>query len=358
MNRWLKIFALIGLVGCPLPAVKAWNAEGHMGVAQLAYNHLNPIAKAKCDALIAVNLGTFSSAATSTFVTASVWADDFKSALGTSNWHYIDLPFSLDGTTTNGFVPPSFDVVQAINLCVTNLQNPALTQSNQAVCLRYLLHFIGDIQQPLHCSTAVFAAKPAGDAGGNGFGLVGTWSNLHFLWDDGGGVLLDSLPRPLSAASQNLLNTRVATIEADYPYDYTTNVGTLPNPLAWAQEGKGIAQTVCYVGITRNSTPSSAYLTTAMSTTEQRLAQGGHRLADLLNTLYPPNAIVLNLPRLMSGNLAFSWNTSTGGVYQVQWKPSLTSATWTVLTNLTATGGSLSFTDSVTSAQRFYRIAQ
>ena len=35
----------------------------------------------------------------------------YKSQLNTGTWHYIDLPFSLDGTSTNGFVPASFDVV-------------------------------------------------------------------------------------------------------------------------------------------------------------------------------------------------------------------------------------------------------
>ena len=77
---------------CLQHPVQAWNAEGHMVVAQIAYNHLNPVAKARCDALIAVSLGTYSSAGTSNFVTASVWADDFKTPLGTGIWHYIDLP--------------------------------------------------------------------------------------------------------------------------------------------------------------------------------------------------------------------------------------------------------------------------
>ena len=101
---------------CVSQTVMAWNAEGHMVVAQIAYNHLDTAAKAKCDALIAVPLA-YGGTSTSNFVTAAVWADDYKSQLGTRIWHYIDLPFSLDGTSTSSFVPASFDVVQAINLC-------------------------------------------------------------------------------------------------------------------------------------------------------------------------------------------------------------------------------------------------
>src|SRR6266550_4166824 len=80
-----------------------WGSEGHMVVAQTAYNHLTPSVKARCDALIAVPLD-YSASSSSNFVTASVWADDFKSQLGTAIWHYIDIPFSLDGTSTSGFV--------------------------------------------------------------------------------------------------------------------------------------------------------------------------------------------------------------------------------------------------------------
>ena len=119
----------------------AWNAEGHMLVSQMAYKHLNPVAKSKCDYLIAAPL-TYADPATSNFVTAAVWADDFKGSLGTAVWHYIDLPFSLDGTPTNGFNPPSFDIVQAINLCIATLRDTNSTLTDQATYLRYVLHFV------------------------------------------------------------------------------------------------------------------------------------------------------------------------------------------------------------------------
>ncbi len=328
-----------------------------MVVAQIAYNHLSPEAKAACDSLIAVPL-SYSSSGTSTFVTAAVWADDFKSSLGTGIWHYIDLPFSLDGTPTNGVGTAAFDVVQAINLNVATLQNPSATQSDKATNLRYLLHFVGDIEQPLHCSTAVFASRPSGDAGGNGFYINGNWSNLHSLWDSGGGFLTDSLSRPLSANSQNTLNNKVALIEADYPYDYSTNLGTIPDPMDWAQEGMNLAETVSYVGITQNTTPSSTYLNTAMATTEQRMAAGGHRLADLLNTIFAPNPIVLNILTSSDGYFSFSWNATSNSVYHVQWKQQLTDPAWNDLTDVPATGNSASFAELATQARRFYRVVQ
>ncbi|MEJ0090898.1 MAG: S1/P1 nuclease [Limisphaerales bacterium] len=356
MTKFLMIFCTSL---CLQLTVRAWNAEGHMIVAQIAYNHLNPVARAKCNTLIAVNLGSYYSAGTSNFVTAAAWADDFKAPLGTGIWHYIDLPFSLDGTSTSGVAASSFDVVKAINLSITNLQNSSLSQSNQAVSLRYLIHFVGDIQQPLHCSTAVWSSRTGGDAGGNSFYITSDyWNNLHSLWDSGGGYLFDSLSRPLSVASQNILNAKVAAIEADYSYNYNTNLGTIPNPMTWAQEGLNLAKTVSYVGITLNGTPSANYLDNAEATTEQRMAAGGHRLADLLNTLYPAPPIVLSSAKVANGKFSFSWNTITNGAYRVQWKQQLTDATWTDLANIMAMSNSASFSENLNQTRKFYRIIQ
>lgn len=187
---------------CLSQPTMAWDAEGHMIVGQLAYNHLDSEVKAKCDALIAVPL-TNNSSSTSNFVTAACWADDFKSKLGTGIEHYIDLPFSLNGYPTNGVaLPLPTNVVTAIRQSIATLQDPTAAQTNQATALRYLLHFVGDIEQPLHCSSAISTNHPTGDAGGNSFYLTGEWSKLHYLWDDGGGYLTDSLFRPLNTADR------------------------------------------------------------------------------------------------------------------------------------------------------------
>jgi hypothetical protein len=348
--------AVIGIVAwllSPAPSL-AWNAEGHMIVAQIAYNHLTPAVKARCDALIAVPL-TYSNSQNNTFVTAACWADDYKSQLGSGTWHYIDLPFSLDGTSTNGVGPDPANVVWAINQCVSTLGSPGSSQINQATYLRYLLHFVGDIQQPLHSSTAVSVSNPSGDAGGNGFHITGTWGNLHSLWDAGGGFLTDSVSRPLTAAGQTTLSNKVTSIETDYPY--LPNPGTIPDPMNWALDSFGIAKTVAYVGITANTTPSTAYLNTAQATTEQRMVLGGHYLADLLNTLLVTNAVSLSWS-CSSNQFGFSWPAIPGRNYQVLYKDQLEDPAWSPLTNFVATTNSASFSESMSPTQRFYRVTQ
>lgn len=350
-----KFFVCICISFCFASKSQAWNAVGHMVVSQMAYNHLEPAAKTKCDMLIAVVL-TNGSSANNTFVTAAIWADDYKTSLGTAIWHYIDLPFSLDGTATNGVTPASFDVVRAINQCIATLQSSTADATNQATSLRYLLHFTGDIHQPLHCSTAVSSLSPNGDGGGNSFSLTGFWSNLHSLWDGGGGYLTNSISRPLTTSGQATLDAKVLEIETSYPY--TANAGTIPNPMNWAQEGLNLAKSVSYVGITRGSTPSAAYLITTQSTTQQRMALGGHRLADLLNTLFAPHPVSLTPRTIANGKFSFSWSTISNTTYRVQWKGQLTDPSWIDLTNITTSSSSAVFNEVLSQTKRFYRVVQ
>jgi S1/P1 Nuclease len=335
----------------------AWNAEGHMVVARIAYNHLDQAVKAKCDSLINVPV-TNSSDINSNFVTAACWADDIKGSISTFNgWHFIDIPFSLDGTSTNGVGSASFDVVRTINLCISNLASSATSVSNQALYLRFLLHFVGDIQQPLHCSTAVSAAHPTGDAGGNSFPLSNAnWSNLHSLWDSGGGYLSDFLSRPLDGTEAGTVSNLARTVESHYPY--TPNPGIIPRPMDWASEGWNLAKTVSYVGITNNGTPTSAYLATASSTTEQRMAAGGYRLADLLNTIYSTNGVQLISVVKTNGAFRFSWNSVPGRTYKIQTKQQLTDNLWTDATNFVASTNVATFSETLVQTQRFYRAVQ
>jgi len=325
-----------------------------MLVAQIAYNHLDPEVKVRCDALVAVPL-TYSSTQSSNFVTAAVWADDFKSQLGTGTSHYIDLPISLDGYPTNGVPPEVPNVVTALNQYIATLQSTNATLTDQATALRYVLHYVGDIEQPLHCSNGISTNQPTGDAGGNGFYITGNWSNLHSLWDSGGGYLTDSISRkPFSSASQATVNNKVAGIEADYPY--AKSVGSNPDPMDWAVEGRGIAETIVYKNISSNTAPSSAYLNTAQTTTEQRMAIGGQRLAKLLNTIFATNVPVVAFANVAGDNFSFSWGSVSGRTYRVQWKQQMDDASWNDLTDIAASSNSTSFSESTLGQpQRFYR---
>jgi S1/P1 Nuclease len=126
--------------------------------------------------------------------------------------------------------------------------------------------------------------------------------------------------------------------------------------MTWALESWNLARTNAYVNVTRSVTPSTTYLNTTMATTEQRMATGGHRLADLLNTLFT-SPILAAMP-LTGGSFKFSWVAVSNTTYRVQWKTQLTDAAWTDLTTVKAASNSAAFTETAGQTQRFYRLVQ
>jgi hypothetical protein len=84
---------------------------------------------------------------------------------------------------------------------------------------------------------------------------------------------------------------------------------------------------------------------------------GGHRLADLLTTLFASYPITLSPFTVSNGKFSFSWSAISSRTYRVQWKQR-TDASWNDLTNTTAFGNSASFSDLVVPTQRFYRVVQ
>lgn len=339
-SKSLSFTLLTGLVVClaAWQSASGWNSVGHQVVAQIAYNHLDPEVKAKCDALIALPVVCGSSS--HTFVSDSVWADQ-RCESWTSPQHYLDIPISLDGTSTNGVVYNPTNVVTAIRQYLAMLQDPSASTTNQAKALRYIIHFVGDIEQPLHCSTGVTASQTSGDGGGNSFS-IGSGS-LHSFWDGGGGYL------PTGASVSSLAND----VETLYPYSFS--VGAIPDPMDWAVESWNISRTNTYVGITNGVSPSASYTAMTQAITKQRMAAGGQRLAKLLNTIFVTNAPPLISVTMPNGNFAFTWGSVSGRTYRVQSKAQPTDPAWSDVIDITAQSGSVTFTNPATQPQQYYR---
>jgi PKD repeat protein len=329
---------------CLARTALGWGQEGHMVVAQIAYNHLSPAVRAQCDALIAVNLGTYSSSATSNFVMAASWADDFKSSLGTGTSHYIDLPLCINGLAvsntgtctgtcadnvcTNDAPPEVPNIVTALNQYISVLLDANATQSSKATALRYIIHYVGDIEQPLHASNGISTSDPppGGDAGGNGIN-VGR-SNLHSFWDGGAGYLSDSgINRPLSGSGYSTISNKAADVEATYPY--SPSIGTIPDPMTWALDSYSYAKTNVYyylengvlTKLTEGVSPDSTYTNQARACSKQRMAMGGKRLADLLMTIFSTNAASFTAsPTNGTASLLVTFtDTSTGSITNWFW---------------------------------------
>jgi hypothetical protein len=88
------------------------------------------------------------------------------------------------------------------------------------------------------------------------------------------------------------------------------------------------------------------------------MALGGHRLADLLTTLFASNPIHLGNVIRTNGNFGFSWNAISGKTYHVQWKQQLGDSTWNPMTDITASSNSASFSEPLGQTGRVYRVTQ
>jgi hypothetical protein len=283
------------LILCTPLTSHSWGAGGHMMVAQIAFARLNPRAKAQARALLALPINPAAiSSQSKDFVNAAHWADDlrpFPEFDSFKELHFIDTPFSTDGTALPTLPPPN--IVTALEDNV-NILKTSTDKNAQAQALRLIIHFVGDIHQPLHCATRVDKANPDGDRGGN---LVSIMipdsngqlkkSNLHSYWDNGTGAFPPTGPN-FAPPPLRQIPAAAARARAGNPAS-ARGVG-LKNPLnfsGWADESFELAKTVAYKGIANGGRPTAAYKRKALQVANQRVAWGGYRLAALLNSIWP-----------------------------------------------------------------------
>jgi hypothetical protein len=270
-----------------------WGAAGHMIVAQIAYVRLNSRAKAEVDRLIKISI--YPSEITNKsldFVNAAHWPDDlrpdpnFKYSLPL---HYINLPFSMDGTKLPPDLPLPDNIITALQKYVDILKSNADDYS-RAQALRFIIHFVGDIHQPLHGSARVSEKFPKGDLGGNLVVIMdkGKKSNLHSYWDDGIGDFPKSYPPDYVPPPIEKITPIAERITAEFPdTDFRWRAGGPFDYAGWAEESLQLAEDVAYPRITEGSQPSEEYNQKALKVVHKRVAWGGYRLAELLNAIWP-----------------------------------------------------------------------
>jgi hypothetical protein len=287
--------SIICLILCTPSLSLGWGAGGHMMVAQIAFGRLNAKAKAQANMLLAIPINPANvSARSKDFVNAAHWPDDLRQFPEFDSFkalHFIDTPFSTDGTALPPVPTPN--IVTALQENV-NILKTSTDKNAQAQALRFIIHFVGDIHQPLHCTTRVDSAHPEGDRGGNlvSIKIPGqngklTKSNLHSFWDGGIGTFprtgpnfrpppLSQIPAAAAKATAGNPDTDPA-LKLNDPFNFQS----------WADESFALAKDVTYKGITNGAKPSAAYKSKATKVARKRVAWGGYRLAALLNAIWP-----------------------------------------------------------------------
>jgi hypothetical protein len=292
-RRCVALLAAACIVLLPSADALAWGPGGHMMVAQIAFDRLNPRAKAEVQRLAAIPVNPVSETNRSLdFVTASVWADGVRNKQGfefSGDEHFADFPFRVDRTRLPR-LPKEVNVINALKRYAGVLRTS--TDDNvRADALRFIIHYVGDIHQPLHCSTRVDRNHPRGDRGGNDFfvRVSGNRVNLHSFWDGGLGTFPRGGGPPLFTPPP--LAQIPPAVEIALQGNPDTNPGlNLGNPFdfeGWAAESSDLAQRKAYDGLAPGGTPDAAYRREGTRIARRRVAWGGYRLAALLNSIFP-----------------------------------------------------------------------
>jgi hypothetical protein len=250
----------------------AWGAEGHRIVALIAADELTPAAKAQVLGLLG------SPDARSAMEEASTWADKIKfQRPETRPWHYVDIEIGTRGYDKAADCPDDACVVAQIDRDEGILRDRKLAQPVRAEALRFLIHFIGDLHQPLHCADNH-------DRGGNEVNvMIGRrHENLHAVWDDNVVQALGRDPEKVASRLEADITPARATV-----WRHGTTVD-------WANETFGVASREVYAklpgsgGTNAPVTLPEGYAHNESIAAARQLEKAGVRLASVLNEALRP----------------------------------------------------------------------
>jgi hypothetical protein len=246
----------------------------------------------------------------------ATWADDRYTDEGkaTANWHFLDVPLSQPVGDGLGYCQQGC-ITQAVSSQNALLsQAPASVTEANARALRFLIHFLGDMHQPLHIADN-------NDMGGNCVPVQylltpvvlnrGTYApELHAVWDDN---LVDAAMHASGVKDLNAFSVVLAQLAGQNRAAWSSG-----SPPEWMAEAHDIAGRVAYGELTSAvSTPNLAaamkgaddqkgcsdrhydqrlfdlglqvnfdYVRDAVPLVDQQLAKAGLRLANLLNAIW------------------------------------------------------------------------
>ncbi|MGA0599281.1 S1/P1 nuclease [Caulobacter sp. KR2-114] len=285
MVRIASLFVAAGLWAVAASPAAAWGDVGHKVTALLAYRHLTPVAKAKVDALLAADTDTLTAP---DFASRATWADKYRAQhRETAQWHFADIEIDQPGLDAACYGYPKLAAgqvasagqpkdcsVDKIGEFEAELSSRDVSADEQILALKFLVHFLGDLHQPLHSSDHQ-------DEGGNCIALeptVGGSKNLHGYWDTG---VMKALAETPEAIADKLDAETTAGQRASW------SKGT---PKQWAMQAFALAQKDAYAVPSRPTCAakgsvslSDAYQAQAQKDVDLQLRRAGVRIAAALN---------------------------------------------------------------------------
>ena len=258
----------------PSPAF-AWGKTGHRVIAAIADTQLSGLARAHISEIIG---------GAESLDEAANWPDEMRSDPApfwqktATPWHYV----TLDGITYD-HAPPEGDALEALDRFTRTLKDPNASLADKQLALRFIVHLVGDLHQPLHVGKCC-------DKGGNNVKV--TWfgkpTNLHAVWDS---ALVDD---------EQLSFTELAAKLERHTSSQNIIAWWDINPRDWISESARYRDTLYPTAADKPRPPadkkkskeplvpdlSYSYVYKFTPLMEQRLSQAGVRLAAYLNAIY------------------------------------------------------------------------
>jgi hypothetical protein len=260
MKKTFFILCVFGLMNLQMADSNAmvWGKTGHRVTGEIAQNHLTSKAKREINKLLNGN----------SLAVVSTYADEIKSDRAYkefSAWHYIN--FSLDKNYGEEPLSKYGDLVTGINKCIAIIKDDKASDKDKTFYLKMLVHFIGDLHQPMHCG------RPE-DRGGNDIQLqwFNEGTNLHRVWDTN---MLNSYGMTYTELASNLdilSRKENKQIQEGSVIDWVNEVHALTKNIYGSVE---VGEKLMY-----------RYSYDHLDTAKHQLLKGGLRLAKVLNDTF------------------------------------------------------------------------
>ena len=239
------------------PKAFSWGKTGHRVVAEIAERNLDPAAKKGIKELLDGD----------DLARVANYPDEIRSDRKydyTGPWHYTSIPTGK--TYFDQKRNKDGDIIDALFRMDEILKDPKKSKEDKAFALKFMVHLVGDLHQPLHVGIAE-------DRGGNNVRVrwFKTESNLHTIWDEN---VIDF---------QQLSYTEYSAFLNRYTKDEMKEF-TRGNFLDWAKESQDLRSAVYDTGGSENLSYEYQYKTKPVI--EERIRKAGVRLASVLNNVF------------------------------------------------------------------------
>ncbi|OJD33978.1 s1 p1 nuclease [Diplodia corticola] len=301
MPRLRTAAAAIAAAGT-LPLASAWGTLGHETVAFIAQNFVSADTAAWAQGILDV------SSSSSYLASVATWADSYRyttEGAFSAEYHYIDAndsPPDSCGVELERDCPDSGCIVSAIANYTSRVQSSSVSSTEKQMALKWIIHFLGDIHQPLH--------DEALEVGGNGIDVTydGESTNLHHIWDSNmpeqliGGYALSDAESWATTLTTAIKSGAYASEAAGW-LDGMDVDDAQASALVWAQDtNKYVCSVVLPDGVSavESGDLSGTYYDDSIDTIKLQVAKAGYRLAAWLDLIATGETGLSKMKRDMS----------------------------------------------------------